>query len=112
MHEICRARSDEFSNLCRELKIKNGLDVSDTWRQILMQIPRVSLPIANAVMTMYPTFFDLMTAYRESKPGVGPVMLENVGIGSRRIGSNLSAKIYYHFATSDDPDRCYQRTSA
>lgn len=91
--------SEELNlTVARDVKVKSGKDPRDCWIRTLCQIPRVTPPIAETIVSAYPSFFALMEAYEG--PTANPQdLLTDLVIqgGNRRIGPSISARIYNHF---------------
>ena len=84
--------------LARDVKIKSGKDSRDCWLRALCQIPRVTLPTAEAIAARYPSFCALMDAYDCcSEREEGEELLSELRLDERRIGPVVSARIYNHF---------------
>lgn len=87
--------------LSAEIKVKSGKDARDCWIRVLTQIPRITPPVADAILTRYPSFSALMTAFTTAasvRDGEELLMdLRLHGDSGKRIGPVLSARIYHHF---------------
>jgi len=80
------------------------------WKQVLMQVTTMSLERANAIVLRYPSPSLLIEAYRNcSSRSEAELLLANIEIrrvdtivgGTRRLGDEISRKIYCAFTTSD-----------
>ena len=83
-------------------RVYSGLDATGSWQCMLLQIYRVSIPMATAIMKVYPTVQSLTNAYSISD------CLDKMLIGiqvsdDRKIGVAISKHIHCIF-TSDNPN--------
>lgn len=85
--------------------VKGPADVTKLWRRQLEQFPKVSRDVSEAIAKKYPNINSLMAAYNQfSDPSDGKLLLENILIGksgTRRLGPELSRKIFVYFTTHD-----------
>jgi len=86
-------------------------NLQEYWKQVIMQVTSMSLEKANAIVLRYPSPSLLIQAYRNCvSPSEAELLLANIEIrrvdtiigGTRRLGDELSRKIYFAF-TRDDP---------
>ncbi|CAH1794328.1 unnamed protein product [Owenia fusiformis] len=87
-------------------------NVTQAWRKQMQQFKNVSAQIADAIVAAYPSPQSLIQAYRRcSLDREKERLLENIAVrrgagvleSSRRIGKELSRRVYQLF-TSNDPD--------
>ncbi|KAJ1980778.1 hypothetical protein H4R34_002323 [Dimargaris verticillata] len=110
------ARIDETTssatNLATFFTVESGVtkaqwDPADVWRHLLLQIPRVTAAMADAIVQHYPSLQSLYQAYQRlaDQSAQAEQLLANLSLGAqgRRIGPVMSAKIYHVF-TSTDPN--------
>ncbi|KFV45373.1 Crossover junction endonuclease EME1, partial [Gavia stellata] len=98
---------------CGGVKVdRSGKGLLEVWKRQIQQFNRVSLEMAEAIVSAYPSPQLLNQAYsrcsseqeRENMLANIPVRRgEGVTATSRRIGPELSRRIYLHM-TSNDPD--------
>ena len=87
-------------------KVKTFEERTNLWRRQLMQIPRISEIIANAIIEKYPTPHELKIAFdtcgseKEKRELLKDIFVLN-GINKRRIGLKLSEKIFLIFNSKD-----------
>lgn len=74
-------------------RIRTGKDLTDTWRQMLMAIPKVSDATATAIQLNYPTLHSLRYAFELH----GSDALANLSLGKRSLGSAISSRIHAVF---------------
>ncbi|NXG29167.1 EME1 endonuclease, partial [Dromaius novaehollandiae] len=104
---------------CRGVKVDHsGKGLLEVWKRQIKQFNRVSFEMAEAIVSVYPSPQLLDQAYRKcSSEEERENMLANIlvhrGDGvtatSRRIGPELSRRIYLQM-TSHDPDLCLDFT--
>lgn len=89
---------------------KDGNGLNRLWKQILTTFPLARLETAEAIMNKYPTVSSLMEAYDKcASPNEAELLLQDIQIrraagplsSSRRIGPELSKKVYKFFSTTD-----------
>lgn len=88
------------------VKIQNGIGLSRLWQQQLTKLPMVTLEVAEAITIKYPMPAMLIQGLRESN--MPERLLEDLPIRrsgnattQRRIGPELSRKVYNLFLNSD-----------
>ncbi|KAK6635493.1 hypothetical protein RUM44_000745 [Polyplax serrata] len=93
---------------------KNGVGLIKLWQQQICQFSSVGMETAQAIVSQYNSPLALLKKYEECKMNGnmdGELLLQNIQIrrelgllsSTRRIGPQLSKKIYKFFM-SDDPD--------
>ena len=87
------SQKEELGDASGIAGIRTGRDLSDTWRQMLLAIPRVSDAVATAIQLVYPTLHSLRYAFQLH----GPNALMNLSLGKRSLGAALSARIHAIF---------------
>ncbi|KAJ1983586.1 hypothetical protein H4R33_004694 [Dimargaris cristalligena] len=88
---------------------KAQLNPPDIWRHILLQIPKLTEPVARAIMAHYPTIQSLHTAYHGlADVGAARLLLADITVlgatGSsqtRRVGPKMSTLIHCIFTSQD-----------
>uniref|UniRef100_A0A182MV76 ERCC4 domain-containing protein n=1 Tax=Anopheles culicifacies TaxID=139723 RepID=A0A182MV76_9DIPT len=84
------------------VRVEGTAGLQQLYQAQLIKIPSVTLEIAEAIMSVYPTLNSLLEAFREADVEA-PNLLSNISIrraggpittSSRRIGTELSRKIY------------------
>ncbi|KAL3280354.1 hypothetical protein HHI36_017843 [Cryptolaemus montrouzieri] len=92
---------------------KNGNGLSRLWKQMITTFPMASLETAEAISSIYNSPLSLIRAYENvTSISEGEKLLQDIPIrrnagvisAARKIGPELSKKLYYLF-TSIDPDR-------
>lgn len=78
------------------------LTVRETFIKQLLSLKGLSVEIALAIVSKYPTPRDLYTQYRDNSKEVNEKLLTTIQVGSlnRGINANISKAIYYLY-TSD-----------
>ena len=84
-----------------DTKIKSGKDAPDCWLRMLCQIPRITPPVADAIVKNFPTFKSLMRAVNACDCDEdGQELLADVRLHEgegKRIGPSLALRVYRHF---------------
>ncbi|KAJ1928276.1 hypothetical protein IWQ60_002185 [Tieghemiomyces parasiticus] len=88
---------------------KAQLNPADIWFRMLMQVPKLTEPVARAIVTKYPSLQSLYRAYQspaaQTEPDTARLLLADLLVGpagTRRIGPVMSAKVHQIF-TSRNP---------
>lgn len=84
---------------------KSPEDALNLWMAQLQQFPLVTLPVAKAIASQYPSPYALIDQYKVLDKEEGEKLLADIHIQrnmKRQIGMNISKRIYY-FATCQDP---------
>ncbi|KAJ1979890.1 hypothetical protein H4R35_001329 [Dimargaris xerosporica] len=98
------------TNLATFFTVESGVtkaqwDPADVWRHLLLQIPRVTASMTDAIVQHYPSLQSLYQAYQRlaDQPAQAEQLLANLSIGAqaRRLGPVMSAKIYHVFTNTD-----------
>uniref|UniRef100_A0A182NG93 ERCC4 domain-containing protein n=1 Tax=Anopheles dirus TaxID=7168 RepID=A0A182NG93_9DIPT len=92
------------------VRVEGTAGLQQLYQAQLIKIPSVTLEIAEAIMSVYPTMRSLMEAFRAAGIADGPVLLANITIrraggpittANRRIGPELSRKIHSLYAATN-----------
>ncbi|XP_058118507.1 crossover junction endonuclease EME1 [Anopheles ziemanni] len=84
------------------VRVEGTAGLQQLYQAQLIKIPSVTLEVAEAIMSVYPTLYDLLQAYRNADQDA-PNLLANISIrraggpvttSNRKIGPELSKKIY------------------
>uniref|UniRef100_A0A8C6YXV4 Essential meiotic structure-specific endonuclease 1 n=1 Tax=Nothoprocta perdicaria TaxID=30464 RepID=A0A8C6YXV4_NOTPE len=104
---------------CRGVKVdRTGKGLLEVWKRQIQQFNRVSLDMAEAIVSAYPSPQLLVQAYskcsseEEQENMLANIVVrrgEGVTATTRRIGPELSRRIYLQM-TSHDPDLCLDFT--
>ncbi|NXD13656.1 EME1 endonuclease, partial [Nothocercus nigrocapillus] len=104
---------------CRGVKVDStGKGLLEVWKRQIQQFNRVSLDMAEAIVSAYPSPQLLVQAYskcsseEEQENMLANIIVrrgEGVTATTRRIGPELSRRIYLQM-TSHDPDLCLDFT--
>lgn len=96
---------------------KDGNGLKRLWKQILTTFPLARLETAEAIMDKYPTLSSLMQAYDKcASSNEAELLLQDIQIrraagplsSARRIGPELSKKVYKFFSATD-PELLYDQ---
>ncbi|XP_025421030.1 crossover junction endonuclease EME1 isoform X1 [Sipha flava] len=96
---------------------KNGTGLSQLWRQMLSQFPLCTLEISEAISSVYTSPITLLKAYENCRSRLeGETLLQDIpvrrGFGplasNRRIGPELSKKIYIFFTDNTGSTTLFQ----
>ena len=73
------------------------------WRKQLEQFPKVSREVADAIIKIYPTPQSLIQTYERLDDAAGCILLQDVRVGknNRRLGPDISRKVFLFFTSSD-----------
>ncbi|KAJ1885948.1 hypothetical protein LPJ81_006798 [Coemansia sp. IMI 209127] len=100
--------TDDVATALQVASIKTGASLKESWALALTQIPKVTLPVAQAIAAKYPTPQRLFAAWAESQPAsetlLADIVVPSASSGGRRLGSVMSARIY-KVLTEPDPAR-------
>lgn len=84
-----------------DTKVKSGKDARDCWLRALMQIPRVTPPVADTIIERFPTFRTLMRAVCVCKTEEeGQQLFEDLRLHDgegKRLGPALAIRLYRYF---------------
>lgn len=91
---------------------KNGEGLLNVWTNMLEKFQFISKDQACAIVAKYPSFYMLMDAYRSLSEKEGKLLLADIQVrrgagvlaNVRRIGPELSKKLYKFFTSSDPND--------
>uniref|UniRef100_A0A182K799 ERCC4 domain-containing protein n=1 Tax=Anopheles christyi TaxID=43041 RepID=A0A182K799_9DIPT len=92
------------------VRVEGTAGLQQLFQAQLIKIPSVTLEIAEAIMSVYPTVRSLLEGFRAAGPDNGPNLLANISIrraggpittSNRRIGPELSRKIYFLYASTN-----------
>lgn len=109
----------QFMNEIPSVKInaKTGEGKRQAWKQMIQQFHNVTTVMATAIVDRYPSVVSLIKAYRECGPDVAKaeLLLAEIpvrrGVGtlqtSRRIGPELSYKMYRQFTSVEPSESLY-----
>lgn len=109
----------QFMNEIPSVKIdaKTGEGKRKAWKQMIQQFHNVTAVMATAITDRYPSIISLMRAYEEcgTDANKAEMLLSEIpvrrGVGtlqtSRRIGPELSYKIYRQLTSPDPDERLY-----
>ncbi|KAJ1664202.1 hypothetical protein IW140_004231 [Coemansia sp. RSA 1813] len=100
--------TEEVARGLRVAAVKTGTSLKDSWALSLTQIPKVTLPVAQAIAAKYPTPQSLFTAWMVA-PAAAELLLADIIVpgassGGRRLGSAMSTRIHKVF-NEPDPTR-------
>ncbi|KAF9284283.1 hypothetical protein BGZ74_001756 [Mortierella antarctica] len=90
-------------NICVE-GVKSGNDFEDIWIKCLQQIHMVTLPVAKAIATEFPTIRSLYEEYRQcSSVAEAQSLLKDIQVMGRAnvIGKSISKRVYDVFMSED-----------
>lgn len=100
-----------------KINVKTGEGKRQAWKQMIQQFHNVTTVMATAITDRYPSIIALMKAYQECGTDVNKaeMLLSDIpvrrGVGtlqtSRRIGPELSYKIYRQLTSMDPNERLY-----
>ena len=84
-----------------DTKVKSGKDARDCWHKMLCQLPRVTPPVADALIQHFPTFKSLMRAVNSCGCDEdGQRLFEDLRLHEgegKRIGPSIALRIYRYF---------------
>ncbi len=84
-----------------DTKMKSGKDARDCWLRMLCQIPRITPPVADALIQHFPTFKSLMRAVNACRCDEdGQRLFEDLRLHEgegKRIGPSISLRLYRYF---------------
>uniref|UniRef100_A0A182QIX6 ERCC4 domain-containing protein n=1 Tax=Anopheles farauti TaxID=69004 RepID=A0A182QIX6_9DIPT len=92
------------------VRVEGTAGLQQLYQAQLIKIPSVTLEIAEAIMSTYPTMRSLLDGFRAAGNTDGPNLLSNISIrraggpvttSNRRIGPELSRKIYSLYASTN-----------
>ncbi|KAJ2466648.1 hypothetical protein GGI02_004305 [Coemansia sp. RSA 2322] len=83
--------------------VRSGADLPDAWARALALIPRVTQPVAQAIVAQHATPRRLFAAWRAagSVPAAELLLAPLVVPGGRRVGAAMSTRIYRVFNEAD-----------
>jgi hypothetical protein len=89
-------KKDSIYDLTKN-KVKS--DKKELWRRQLMEIPSISENISNCIIKKYPTFSSLNRIYNDKKvdEDLKKTLLSDLKYNDRKIGNNISLKIFQFF---------------
>lgn len=85
---------------------KSEEELTKLWTNQLQQFHQVTLPVAKAIASEYPTPFALLDQYLSLDPNESQELLASIYVQrnlKRQVGSSVSNRIY-NFMMSQDPD--------
>lgn len=84
-----------------DTKVKCGKDALDCWHRMLCQIPRITPPVADALVKHFPTFKSLMRAVNAcSCDEDGQRLFQDLRLHEgegKRLGPSLALRLYRYF---------------
>uniref|UniRef100_A0A182PEL9 ERCC4 domain-containing protein n=1 Tax=Anopheles epiroticus TaxID=199890 RepID=A0A182PEL9_9DIPT len=92
------------------VRVEGTAGLQQLYQAQLIKIPSVTLEIAEAIMSVYPTLNSLLEAFRAAGQADGPTVLANISIrraggpittSNRRVGPELSRKIYSMYVSTN-----------
>ncbi|KAJ2455113.1 hypothetical protein EV183_001042 [Coemansia sp. RSA 2336] len=83
--------------------VRSGTDLTDSWTRMLAQIPKVTVRVAQAVVSRYPTPHRLLAAWHALSLEEQKHLLSKIPIpgSTRKMGTQLSARIHLVLTQSD-----------
>ncbi|KAJ2401901.1 hypothetical protein GGI23_001083 [Coemansia sp. RSA 2559] len=100
--------TDDVAAALQVAAIKTGASLKESWALALAQIPKVTLPMAQAIAAKYPTPQRLFAAWAAMHPAsatlLSDIVVPSASSGGRRLGSAMSARIY-RVLNEPDPAR-------
>lgn len=85
---------------------KSGEELTRLWTSQLQQFHQVTLPVAKAIATEYPSPSALLDQYSSLTPSEAESLLSSINVQrnlKRQVGASISRRIHC-FMTCDDPD--------
>ncbi|KAJ2553015.1 hypothetical protein EV175_003093 [Coemansia sp. RSA 1933] len=103
------ALGGDVATALRVAVVKTGGSLKESWALALAQIPKVTVPVAQAIAARYPTprsLFEAWDAAQQSSPAemLADTVVPGAAAGGRRLGSTVSARIH-GVLTEADPTR-------
>ncbi|KAI9143042.1 hypothetical protein BKA69DRAFT_1165483 [Paraphysoderma sedebokerense] len=95
------------SSFCPDITVRSGTTPTDTYLKMLTEINLLTVPVAKAIITQYPTLKSLYDAYMRVGRSAGEKLLADIeivrnGTGTtRRIGPAISTRVYNIFMGTD-----------